>query len=103
MAWCALPCMRPSFFYDADVPNDARKAINEWRSKSTYLESAPPSYYLQSLCDPFEMKLNAMEVKMADPGTVVIRDGITGIAFIRDARGTWKGTIHSCSGTRPVY
>lgn len=103
MAWCALPCLRPMFHYDANVPEEARQAIDAWRKTSKFLEPEPPSYFIQSLFDPFEMKLRRAEVKMDAIGRVKVDDHSTfGIFFEPDASGKWKGTIHGCFGSQPA-
>lgn len=114
LAWCALPCLRPMFSYDDNVPEDARQAINEWRKSSKYLRP-PTGYFMKSLTNPWEMKLQRMNVKMDAMGRVQVKDfTINGdalklenlfepdILFEPDASGKWKGTIYDGFGSYPA-
>lgn len=103
MAWCALPCLRPMFLYDDNVPEGARQAINEWRRTSPLLTPSPPKYFVQSLANPWEMKLDRRWVEVDALGRVRVKHfGSSGVYFEPDASGNWKGTIYSCSGPYPL-
>jgi len=104
MAWCALPCLRPMFVYDKNVPDDARQAINEWRKNSKYLQPPPSGYYIESLASPWQMKLKRMRVEMDAMGRARVEDFTSnGIFFERDASGKWKGTFYGCFSSAPAF